>query len=66
MIAVAMAALALAKKDDKIQQMAEVLIEGQEKTGEKVLTEGVIWIDGGTVRDAAASRALVNSLANVP
>jgi hypothetical protein len=37
-----MAKLALAKKDVKIQQMAEVPIEGQEKTGEKALTDGVV------------------------
>jgi hypothetical protein len=37
-----MAELALTKKDVKIQQMAEVLTEGQEKTGEEVLTDGVV------------------------
>lgn len=61
-----MAELALAKKDVKIQQMAEVSIEGQEKTGEKVLTGGVAWVDGGTLSDATASRVVVNSEANVP
>ena len=59
-----MAELALATKDVKIQQMAEIQIEGQEKTGEKVLTDGVVLVDGGILSDATALRVVVNSEAN--